>query len=587
MKPLPGLLDIDKCILSDSSNAKWSISALPSIKPQLILLDLKNLYKSSNIRYDEAPVGTLRFSAPVAPLGHATGMSDGQRNTTCHQAYPGTSPNSFTAKYLHGLVAKEVRYSLGPWPGIPFVAVPNWTGHQCIRLTAKILEGDGEGLIFVPINYRLGLFAVLTCLTLDWVKENIHLFGGDASCITVMGQSAGAASIIHHITSNDRDELPFQQAIALSPDLFPLSSSELELTLSKVFDTASQLTTTSINSISKLRALPTEVLTAINSLVVGMSKPGIFTFGPAVDGSYVHSIPAYQFATGAYHKGIKTLANHTINEGLYFTPLSVQTQEDFITYLHAMFPSASNTSIKMVAEDMYPPVFNGTFGYQNQIERTANLVGDFAFNCNAGLLASSNPDSYAVFFAAPPALHGGDMIHAFAPAHNGQPAAEALQTAIVSFTINGKAEGLKNYGEDVVGVLGEKGWNSLSLCAAFLAAVPLLVSAAPAIAGPVLSGRDSNDGAYMEEVNITSLLCPYPNGALYYCGPEDKRRSTGDDKPAVTINHSDPNSDSKQVDSSDEGHQNQKKQYIHGYKICVNSEGYEDNSPGSICSTLD
>ncbi len=70
------------------------------------------------------------------------------------------------------------------------------------------LARDGD-LVFVAVNYRLGALGWLhrpgivdvepgtsdMIAALAWVREHIAAFGGDPGCVTVMGQSAGAASI--------------------------------------------------------------------------------------------------------------------------------------------------------------------------------------------------------------------------------------------------------------------------------------------------------------------------------------------------------------------------------------------------------
>lgn len=67
------------------------------------------------------------------------------------------------------------------------------------------------------MNYRLGAFGWLSGptlqsngtanaglhdqrLALEWIQDNIHLFGGDPNRVTIIGESAGGGSIMHQIT---------------------------------------------------------------------------------------------------------------------------------------------------------------------------------------------------------------------------------------------------------------------------------------------------------------------------------------------------------------------------------------------------
>src|SRR5277367_5515383 len=48
-------------------------------------------FNFSNIRYGEAPVGNLRFAAPVAPQKKNAAVNNGQQGVICPQALPGLS----------------------------------------------------------------------------------------------------------------------------------------------------------------------------------------------------------------------------------------------------------------------------------------------------------------------------------------------------------------------------------------------------------------------------------------------------------------------------------------------------------------
>ncbi|KAF7258057.1 hypothetical protein EG68_04918 [Paragonimus skrjabini miyazakii] len=99
------------------------------------------------------------------------------------------------------------------------------------------------GLVVVTFNYRLGPFGFLSTgdsasvgnyglwdqlFALRWVKENIQWFHGDPSQITLMGESAGGASVgLLTVSPRSRDQDLFHRAIIMSgSDLSPWAMSD-------------------------------------------------------------------------------------------------------------------------------------------------------------------------------------------------------------------------------------------------------------------------------------------------------------------------------------------------------------------------
>lgn len=109
--------------------------------------------------------------------------------------------------------------------------------HQFGAGSQSIYQANGlveKGVVLVTINYRLGAFGYLAhpALTeeagtsgnyglldqvsaLNWVRENIAVFGGDPANVTVFGESAGAQSITELMASPLSEGL-FHKAILQS-----------------------------------------------------------------------------------------------------------------------------------------------------------------------------------------------------------------------------------------------------------------------------------------------------------------------------------------------------------------------------------
>ena len=157
----------------------------------------------------------------------------------------------------------------------------------------------------MALNYRLGAFGWLSGpsfqnskgtanagfydqrFALEWIQKNIHLFGGDPSKVTVMGESGGASSIMHQITAygGSKGDAPFQQALPQSPAFAPsFSNYQHEEFFQELLKYAKA------TSLADLRKVSSKTLMAANQAVIYNSPYGSASFGPVVDGTLSPSL---------------------------------------------------------------------------------------------------------------------------------------------------------------------------------------------------------------------------------------------------------------------------------------------------------
>lgn len=232
-----------------------------------------------------------------------------------------------------------------------------------------------------------------------------------------MGESAGAGSIMHHITSygGKGGSLPFQQAIPQSPAFQVVVPEQSKVIFTEVLGNASILTNKTITSADELRALPYDTLATLNTLMVGMSSYGSFTFGPVIDvspNSYVPDLPLRLVAQDKFHN-VSVMVGHNSNEGLLFTPPFLDTQAEDVLEFSTLFPTADPEMILYITETLYPPIYNGSYGYMDQVGRNSLAISDFLVGCNAHYLAQKLSPGYAYEFSVPPGLHGEDVAYTF------------------------------------------------------------------------------------------------------------------------------------------------------------------------------
>ncbi|MFI7384014.1 carboxylesterase/lipase family protein [Streptomyces sp. NPDC049813] len=166
------------------------------------------------IPYAQAPVGELRFAAPVPPVPWSEPLDATAHGPTAQRralaevtfipepSIPGEATlnlNVFTP-------------DLAPDAGLPVMVWIHGGGFLAGSQASPWYDGaafNRDGVVVVSIGYRLGFDgfgwisdaphnrAVRDWLTaLEWVQQNIGRFGGDPGRVTVAGQSAGGAAVL-------------------------------------------------------------------------------------------------------------------------------------------------------------------------------------------------------------------------------------------------------------------------------------------------------------------------------------------------------------------------------------------------------
>ena len=166
------------------------------------------------IPFAKAPVGDLRFAAPVRPDAWE-GVRDAlEFGATAQRGDPGVT--LIPEPSIPGDATLNVNV-FTPAPGTPDAALPvlvwiHGGGYFAGSPASPWYDGrafNRDGVVTVSVSYRLGFdgFGHIDgapsnrgvrdwLAALEWVQENIAAFGGDPSRVTIAGQSAGGGAVL-------------------------------------------------------------------------------------------------------------------------------------------------------------------------------------------------------------------------------------------------------------------------------------------------------------------------------------------------------------------------------------------------------
>lgn len=357
-----------------------------------------------SIPYARPPVGPLRLRAPQPPLpwrgvrychGFANCAPQQRKYTlTGIGRYQTMGEDCLTLN----VVAPETP-SAEPLPVMVFVH----GGAYILGSSATPLYDGGKlarrGCVYVSVNYRLGplgcldlsslstpeigidsnLFLRDLVLALEWVRDNIAVFGGDPANVTIFGESAGAQAVATLLAVPAAEGL-FAQVISESPAAGMSRSTAQAAEFADRF--AALIGAEGADAAQALRmAGAADLVSAMDDLIAQGSTEmlGAFPAGPTYGDDYVPVEPLEAMRRGLAHR-VPLIVGNNAEEARLFTRFLklLPTTEPMIEALLAAAGTDARDRITSAYPD-YP-----------QPAACVRLGGDFAFASAAWEIAEAH-----------------------------------------------------------------------------------------------------------------------------------------------------------------------------------------------------
>ncbi|KAK3696624.1 hypothetical protein LTR37_017877 [Vermiconidia calcicola] len=312
------------------------------------------------IPYAQPPTGNLRFAAPAKRQGSGSYVAS-DWSSDCPQAssppydFPGFTPRAQQIiNYFAGNAGTrrdEDCLTLNIWTR-PLasscesaqkpVLVFFYGGRTAIGTThSPVYDGqyfaDAEDVVVVTVNYRLNIFGFPGCpgctqnlgfrdqrLAVEWLRDNVAAFGGDASRITIFGQSSGGVAVDYWSYAYLEDPI-VAGLISHSGNAFSFPLNPANLTISNWYNVSAEVGCGSTgDTVPCMRTKKwEEIEEAASNLpsAVGSSPlRSVPPFYPSPDGEVVLSNYRELSLGGHFAKIPHLLGNNNNEQGYYIIP---------------------------------------------------------------------------------------------------------------------------------------------------------------------------------------------------------------------------------------------------------------------------
>jgi para-nitrobenzyl esterase len=354
------------------------------------------------VPYAAPPVGDLRWTPPTSPASWTQTIQTTSFSNFCPQGLSELSANgggSEDCLYLN-VYAPSNANAQSNLPVMVWLHGGGLTTGSGEEYDATSLVQTGN-VVVVTLNYRLGVLGFLAHpalaaedqahhssgnygtldqqFALAWVRANIANFGGNASSVTIFGESAGGQSTITQLYSPLTGKL---HAAIIESGAYARAYQTQSAAQASGSSFADALNCPSQTDATCLRALTATQLVAAQNGAAGANLP----IAPNVDGWVLTQQPFQAFAAGAFqHIPIIDGSNHDeyrlfVSENDFFNALAGHpggyTAAEYVAMVDAI---AGNQAQAVLAQ--YP-----LSAYPSPNYAIAAVGTDYAFSCGALLL---------------------------------------------------------------------------------------------------------------------------------------------------------------------------------------------------------
>ncbi|QDS77736.1 hypothetical protein FKW77_004513 [Venturia effusa] len=354
------------------------------------------------IPFAEPPIGARRWLPPIRKVHRKNETVDASRfGPSCPQYAGGPSVynNDVPEFVIRPGTTDEDCLSLNIWapaqgkarpdPKFPVIIWLYGGGFQAgggaveYQLPFNWVERSGKHIV-VTINYRVNIFGFPNAaglnsselnlglldqrLGIEWIRDNIHYFGGNSSQMALWGQSAGAASVDYYNHAYAHDPIVSSLIMDSGNAFVPIATDEPSHASFTAVASHFNCSTEPQEQLACLRKVPYE---DIENFIASYSggTPSYLSFNPVVD-------DRTKFANYTQHtldkksSGLPAIMGTNANEGVSLVPYPKdpdttapnQTEADALTLNFFLCPAEEATKLRyQVGAKTYQYLYAGNY----------------------------------------------------------------------------------------------------------------------------------------------------------------------------------------------------------------------------------